>query len=241
MNILITGATSGIGYALTMHYIKNGDKVIALGRNSLVLNQLAQMGAYTIELDISNLNAVREKFKNIEIRFVDIAILNAGVCEYLDVKHFDAQLVKRVIDVNLLGLANMLEVILPLVRKSSVRQIVGVASLAGYLPITRAQAYGASKVAVDYFLESLAIDLASEKIDVTVINPGFVQTPLTAKNDFSMPFCLDVDTAINRIISGIEKKATEIHFPYRLSLTMKFLKLLPRRWWRWIGQRLIKK
>ena len=109
--------------------------------------------------------------------------------------------------------------------------------MAYYLPLSRAEAYGASKAAANYLLETLAIDLIPEKILVTVVNPGFVKTPLTAKNDFPMPFALEVDEAVRIIKNGILRKKSEIHFPYHLTLIIKFLSLLPRSWWRILGQK----
>ena len=239
MNILITGATSGIGLSLAKSYLADGHKVIAVGRNTKILNELLDLGIYTVELDLVDLNKSRDKFKLIANDFecIDVAILNAGNCEYLDVASFDASLIKRVFDANIISLANSIEGVLPLLRKSKNAHLVGVASMSLYLPLSRAEAYGASKIAANYMLEALAIDLASEKILVTVVNPGFVKTPLTAKNDFPMPFALEVDIAVSIIKKGIMNKKIEIHFPYRLSLIIKFLSLLPRSWWRVLGQK----
>ena len=239
MNILITGATSGIGLGLAKSYIADGHRVIALGRNATVLNELSLLGVYTVELDLVDLEKSREKFINIakDFEYIDLAILNAGNCEYLDVANFDASLIKRVFDANIISLANSVEGVLPLLRKSKIPHLVGVASMSLYLPLSRAEAYGASKAAANYMLETLAIDLASEKILVTVVNPGFVKTPLTAKNDFPMPFALEVDAAVSIIKKGILNKKIEIHFPYRLTLIIKLLSLLPRSWWRVLGQK----
>jgi short-subunit dehydrogenase len=239
MNILITGATSGIGLLLAKSYLKDGHKVIAIGRNIAVLDELSKLGIYTVAIDLVDLELVREKFKAISADFecIDIAILNAGNCEYLDVQNFDASLIRRVFDANIISLANSIEAVLPLLRKSKVRHLVGVASMAGYLPLSRAEAYGASKAAANYMLETLAIDLVQDKILVSVVNPGFVKTPLTAKNDFPMPFALEVDAAVKIIKNGILRQKAEIHFPYRLTLIIKLLSLLPRSWWRILGQK----
>ena len=239
MDVLITGATSGIGQALALSYVLDGHNVIAIGRNKEALEELSSHGIFTLQLDLVNLNEVRQQFKLLAIKFssIDIAILNAGTCEYLDSKNFYAALVKRVVDANLISLANSIEAVLPLIRKSATKHLVGVASMAGYLPLSRAEAYGASKAAANYLLETLAIDLRDENICVSVVNPGFVKTPLTAKNDFPMPFAVEVDTAVEYIKSGIAKRKAEIHFPYRLSLIIKFLSLFPRSWWRVLAQK----
>lgn len=242
MNILITGATSGIGRGLAINYAAAGHNVIAIGRNKIALDELTTLGVTCIQLDLVNLDAVREQSVklNITLEHLDLAILNAGNCEYLDVQAFDAALIKRVFDANIISFANSLELVLPLLRKSNAPHLVGVASIAGYLPLSRAEAYGASKAALIYFLDTLAIDLAKENILVTTVNPGFVKTPLTAKNDFPMPFAINVETATNIIQRGIEQKKIEIHFPYRLTLIIKLLGLLPRRLWRYLGKFLVR-
>ena len=239
MNILITGATSGIGRGLALSYIKEGHKVIAIGRNSHALAELALHGIYTIQLDLVDLSAVRGAFANLAADFpaLDIAILNAGNCEYVDVHHFDAAMIKRVMDANVVSLANSIELVLPLLKQSTIKHLVGVVSMAAYLPLSRAEAYGASKAAANYMLESFAIDFKQDGISVSVVNPGFVKTPLTAKNDFPMPFALELDDAVRIIKQGIANKKVEIHFPYRLTILMKVFSLLPRVLWRKLGQK----
>lgn len=239
MKVLITGATSGIGLSLVKLYKSLNCEVIAVGRNTQVLSELAQLGIDTMTLDLLDLAACRNQIKLLEQKhsFIDLAILNAGNCEYVDCENFDAELVKRVFDANVITLANSIECVLPLLRKSTQAHLVGVASMANYVPLSRAEAYGASKSAVNYLLESLAIDLLPENIAVTVVNPGFVKTPLTAKNDFPMPFALEADEAAKIIHRGIVNKKNEIHFPYRLSIPMKIFALLPRGLWRKFAQK----
>lgn len=242
MNILITGASSGIGRGLAISYAAAGHNVIAIGRNKVALDELATLGISCIQLDLVNLDAVREQSAQLSttLNNLDLAILNAGNCEYLDVHAFDASLIKRVVDANVISFANSLELVLPLLRKANNPHLVGVASIAGYLPLSRAEAYGASKAAIIYLLDTLAIDLAKENILVTTVNPGFVKTPLTAKNDFPMPFSIDINAATKIIQRGIAQKKIEIHFPYRLTCIIKLLGLLPRSWWRYLGKFLVR-
>jgi short-subunit dehydrogenase len=229
MNILITGATSGIGYQLAIDYVEQLHNVIVMGRNKSILAELARKGCNAIEIDISNYEDCQKKFNEIsqQVPCLDIVILNAGICEYIDTKNFTASIFKKTYDINIMGLVNCIEFTLPLIRKSQIRHLVGTASLSQYLPFYRASAYGSSKIAIDYILNSLAVDLSPEKIHVSVINPGFVKTPMTNKNDFNMPFIINVTDASIAIRKGIANKSIDIHFPKKLSYLLKFFNILP--------------
>lgn len=237
MNILITGATSGIGRSLAIKYANLGHRVFALGRNVNEMENLAPNSIYAIKTDVTKVDSIKVAYEQIisQVTSLDLVIFNAGTCEYIDINNLNGQIFKDVMNVNFFGITNCLEYFLPLLRKSPKPHLVGVASMAYYLPFSRAEAYGASKAAVNYLFESLAIDLFSQGIDITIVNPGFVKTPLTNKNDFAMPFLVDVDTATDLIINGIKKRKAEISFPKKLSIPMKILRLLPRTWWRKLG------
>lgn len=238
LTVLITGATSGIGKEVAIQYAKFGHKVFAVGRNSTVLNELYdQFAIYPICADITSMTELNHAQIQIKqhIDKIDLLILNAGTCEYVDPNNFSNSLFRRVMETNFFGTVNCLEVFLPLLRKSLKPHLVGVVSMAYYLPLSRAEAYGASKAALNYLFETLAIDLKAHNIDVTVVNPGFVETPLTKRNDFPMPFTVSVVEAAQVIIRGIEKRKPEICFPRRLTIPMKLLSFLPRNLWRRFG------
>ena len=238
MNILITGATAGIGRQLALEYAKNGHKIFALGRNQLVLNELANNSLIIpLAADITSIDELMKAAQYVLsiAQHLDLVILNAGTCEYVDVNKFSALLFKRVMDINFIGAVNCLEVFLPLLKKSIQPHLVGVSSMSYYLPLSRAEAYGASKAALNYLFESLAIDLRQYNIDVTVVNPGFVKTALTQQNDFPMPFIIPVEEAARIIVNGIYKRKAEICFPSKLTIPMKLLSWLPRGLWRKLG------
>ena len=239
MNILITGATSGIGRVLAIKYAKLGHTVFGLGRNATALENLSTHGVYAVNTDVTQIDTIKLAYEHIinKVICLDLIILNAGTCEYIDVNSLNSQVFKDVMNVNFFGVTNCLECFLPLLRKSSHPHLVGVASMAYYLPLSRSEAYGASKAAVNYLFESLAIDLAHQNIEVTVVNPGFVETPLTSRNDFKMPFLVSVDKATDLIMNGIKNRDAEILFPKKLTISMKLLALLPRKLWRKIAQR----
>ncbi|WP_160061552.1 SDR family NAD(P)-dependent oxidoreductase [Psychromonas sp. L1A2] len=222
--ILITGATSGIGYSLFEQYSEQGEQVIACGRNQQQLSSMGNVAFKTCCFDITDQQAIEEASRTIES--LDVLILNAGNCRYIDdAKHFDGELFADVIQTNLISLGWLLQYLLPKVKKGG--QVVFVSSSATLLPFQRSEAYGASKAGVDYLAKSLKLDLIKEEIDVTLIHPGFIKTPLTDKNDFSMPFLLSSDEAASRIITAIEKRRSYAHFPKRLTLLLKAISLLP--------------
>lgn len=237
--VLITGATSGIGEALCEHYQALNYHVIACGRNQQKLDCLATNPAVTsIALDLCDEQQVMQKFNNLQS--LDLVILNAGSCEYIDdAKHFDGQLFARVMNANVISMGYCLAALLPKIPSGG--QIALVGSSASYLPFSRAQAYGASKAAVAYLAKTLALDLKDKKIDVSLISPGFVKTPLTDKNDFEMPMQITAQQAAVEIVKGLEKRIFDIHFPKKFTFILKTLSLLPDSWWQVISTRMLKK
>jgi short-subunit dehydrogenase len=227
--ILITGATSGIGESLFNQYANEGQQVIACGRNQEKLERLSDKAYQTCQFDMTDKAQIKEAA--LQIKELDVLILNAGNCRYIDdAKHFDGELFADVINTNLISTGWLLEYLLPKVKKGG--QIVFVSSSATLMPFPRSEAYGASKAGIDYLANSLRLDLVKENISVTLIHPGFIKTPLTDKNDFSMPFLLSSDEAATRIQSAIKKRKNYAHFPKRLTLLLKLFSFLPSIIWR---------
>jgi short-subunit dehydrogenase len=227
MTTLITGATSGIGEKLALKYAQQGEAIIACGRNEEKLSTLAQhTNIQTCQFDITDLKGIQKA--TAEHAQYDRIILNAGNCEYIDdAKNFDSALFERVVTTNLLSVGYCLEAMLPKVKPGG--HVILVSSSVTYLPLPRSQAYGASKAGVTYLAKTLAIDLTD--IDVTLVHPGFVQTPLTDKNDFPMPMAVSATKAADIMMKGIDKRRKEIHFPYRFTLILKALRVLPLPLW----------
>lgn len=232
-HVLITGATSGIGKSLAELYASKGYSVYACGRNKQKLDELKKRGGI-IPLQFDQLNSSETKAVLGNLEPIDIAIFNAGDCEYIDdALHFDADMFKRVIDINLTSVGTLLQQVLPqLNRETDTAQLVLVGSSASMVPFTRAQAYGASKAGIAYLADSLYIDLKPQNIDVSLVLPGFIETPLTDKNDFNMPFLMSSDEAAERIYKGIAKRKRHIAFPKRLIWSLRFASCLPATWWR---------
>lgn len=229
MAILITGASSGIGLALAQHYCGQGEKVYACGRNLEKLEQAFARESNVIPLcfDITEKSQVLQVAEGLED--IQTLILNAGDCEYFEsVVPFDSAKFERMIKVNTISLAYCLEAFLH--KLPSGGQLVFVSSSAHLVPFPKAQGYGASKAACSYLAQSLAVDLVSHGIDVTLVEPGFVKTPLTAKNAFSMPFLVTAHQAANIIASGIAKRKSIIRFPTALMASLHILSQLPVKW-----------
>jgi short-subunit dehydrogenase len=163
---------------------------------------------------------------------LDIAVLNAGTCEYLEIADYDSSVIEANMMTNVVGTARSLDIALPALRatraKGKPATLVIVSSSAWWFPFARAEGYGASKAALTYFAHALRADLSAEGIDVVVVSPGFVKTPLTDRNDFPMPFIISSEDAASRIVKGLERGKTEIAFPRRFTWLLKALGALPQ-------------
>lgn len=236
--ILITGASSGIGRQLALDYAADGWQVVACGRDPRKLAEALQSIDFELcVFDMQDKDAIHAAVDHLTP--FDAVLLNAGNCEYIDdAMQFDAELFARVVSINLLGTANCLPAILPRINNGG--RLAVVSSSVSFLPLPRSEAYGASKAGLDYLVRTLAIDLAPHNIAVSLIRPGFVDTPLTQKNDFPMPGKVTVKTASQVIRKGIAKGKSEISFPFRLISALRLLSWLPNGLWRRLSQRLVR-
>lgn len=238
LHILITGATSGIGKQLTKDYLLENHYVYAVGRDDEALAELKSLGADTIDLDLMNREKVLAAFD--KISEVDLAICGAGMCEYLDMPNFDSAAFMRVMSVNMGTLSHAVEGVLPKLIASKGR-LVGIGSASAYVPFARAEAYGSSKAAIHYLMKTLQISLAPYDVAVSLVVPGFVETPMTKQNDFPMPFIQTPEQASQAIRDGIESGHEVIEFPKKLTLPLKALGTLPDLVWQQVSEKLNKK
>lgn len=246
--IWLTGATSGIGEALAQQLLAEGHQVALSARSKDKLDALCagRENAIALPLDITDHDAVLAAGETLRARLgaLDLVLLNAGTCEYLDMPDFDMALIERVLTPNLYGTLYGVEAALPLLRAARQAgrpaRLAATSSASAYLPLPRAEAYGASKAAISHFLESLRLDLHREGIGVSIIHPGFVKTPLTERNDFPMPMRIGVEQAAEAILDGLARGRLDIHFPRRFTYLVKLIGILPPTLRRAIGLRLIR-
>lgn len=238
--VLITGATSGIGQQLALDYLQAGWQVLACGRNPDKLVALKQQSAQpehcqTLSFDVTEREAVLAAGQKLQ-QALDLVILNAGTSLYIDdAKHFDSERFSRLMQTNLLGVAYCLEAFTQHIPRGGQLALVG--SSAYLFPFTRAEAYGASKAAIAYLAQSLSLDLKAHEIQVSLITPGFVKTPLTDQNDFPMPMRISVERATADIRRGLAQRKALISTPASFVLGLRLLNRLPYSLQLWLAQR----
>ncbi len=241
--IWITGASSGIGRELALQLAAAGHTVIASARTTESLTALAQEASgkvLPLALDVTDetqMLALEGRLRALTQR-LDLCVVNAGACEYLDVWDLNVDQLRQVFDVNTTGAVSTVKAALPLMQGAEPARLVAVSSMSTLIPFGRAQAYGASKAAMEYFFRCCEIDLANSNIDVTIVRPGFVDTPLTQRNTFKMPFLIEPPEAARRMIAGIEAGQRMVAFPRRLNAVLQVLRYTPFLWSRWLGPKM---
>jgi short-subunit dehydrogenase len=230
----ITGASTGIGAATAKKLASEGWQVMATARSKDKLESMAAESAGKIHAcpcDVTDPQAVSETVKQIEEGHgsIDLAILNAGTYVPETAQSFTAENFDAHMKLNVSGVAYCLEAVLPGMLQRDAGHIAFVASVAGYRGLPRAMSYSPSKAAVIKLAESLAIECIGTGIKVQVVNPGFIKTPLTDKNDFYMPMLMDVDVAAGKLAKGLKARRFEIIFPWAFAMFLKVIGLLPDR------------
>jgi short-subunit dehydrogenase len=229
--VWITGASTGIGRGLALSFAAHGYKVAVSARSADKLRELeaASPKIKAFPLDVTNAAAVNATVDAIELEFgtIGLAILNAGVWQPMTASHFDLDKAKASMDVNYIGVINALAPVMRAMIERTHGHIALVSSVAGYRGLPKGAAYAPTKAALISLAESLYADLKLKGVAMTVINPGFVATPMTEPNTFPMPFLISTDEAVTAIRRGLDRGAFEIVFPGRMALMMKTLRVLP--------------
>ncbi len=240
--VWITGASTGIGRDLALSFARDGCTVAVSARSGGKLAELAGLSpnirAYPV--DVTDTAAVAKTATDIarELGAIDLAVLNAGVWHPMTASSYHLEHAKSSIAVNYTGVINALD---PVMRAMIARErghIALVSSVAGYRGLPMSAAYGPTKAALINLAESLYGDLKRKGVTMTVVNPGFVATPMTEVNTFPMPFIVTAGQAVAAIRRGLERGQFEIVFPGRMALLMKTLRLLPYAVFFWVAARI---
>jgi NAD(P)-dependent dehydrogenase (short-subunit alcohol dehydrogenase family) len=229
--VWVTGASTGIGREIALQLAGTGIKVAASARDAGSKDKLAELGTgiTAYPLDVTNAAAVAETIDNIEENLgqIDLAIFCAGTYEAVNSESIDPEKFTFMMATNYMGVVNCLAGLLPKMQKRKQGHISWIASVAGYRGLPQAAAYGPTKAALINLAESLKPELALQGIAISVINPGFVETPMIANNDFPMPFLIKPQDAARRTISGLAKGKFEIAYPTRFVAILKLARILP--------------
>lgn len=227
-HVWIIGCSTGIGEALARELHSQGVHLILSARSEDKLNALNKdlSGAHqVIPLDAGDAKSLNEASKKIE-KLDSVIFLAVAYAPHSDKPH-DIDFVHKMINVNLGGAFNTVYAVRDRFEKQGYGHIALCGSVAGYRGLPNGQPYCATKAAIINYAESLKIELETKNIKVQVINPGFVKTPLTDKNKFSMPMIIETEDAAKALAKGLSSNCFEIHFPKKFTFIMKFLRLFP--------------
>lgn len=231
--VWVIGASTGIGAACGQLLADVGARVAFSARSSDKLRAAAGQApnALAVALDVTDRASVGAACERIVAEWggVDLVLVVAGGYNEMRADTFDLAAANAMIDLNLRGVFTCLDVVLPLLLGQGHGGIGVVASVAGYSGLPKALVYGPTKAALINLSESLFLDLRPRGIGVYLINPGFVDTPLTANNDFKMPALMTAESAAGAMVDGIERGHFHIHFPKRFSNWLRLARLLPYR------------
>ena len=233
--VLITGASSGIGRGLALELARRGAKLGLVARRAELLEEIVSEiekengKAIALAADVQDAAATRNVADQLRAEFgpIDILIANAGIGTTTDAAELDAAEVARIFGVNVIGAASSVSAVVPEMVKRGSGQLVAISSIAAYRGLPKSASYGASKAALSSFFESLRLDLKPKGIEVTIIHPGFIKTPLTAGRKAQMPYLMELDYAVKKIIHAIEKKRKSYAFPWQLASIVRLGMLMP--------------
>lgn len=239
--VWLVGASSGIGQATASALHHLGAKVVVSARNEAALAKFVAQhpGATALPLDVTNQDAVQSATRAIMQRagHLDLVMYCAGYYKPMRATEFSLKEVLKHQDVNQTGAWYVLDAVLPILQAQGSGHISLVASVAGYRGLPQSLAYGPTKAALQHMADTLYLDLHDRGLGVSIINPGFVATPLTSQNEFDMPALLTPTQAAQAIVHGWAKGQFEIHFPKRFTLWLKLMSHLPH----WLYFKLVRR
>src|ERR1041385_8976085 len=233
--VLITGASSGIGRALGTELARRGASVELLARRRDLINGVVEeiegFGGRALALPADVTHADQVKAAACELRrhfgYIDVLVANAGIGGTTYAVELCEKEVAQLIRINVLGVVNSVTAVTPHMIKRGSGHLVAISSLAAYRGLPKSAAYCASKAAVSALFESLRLDLEPRGIAVTIIHPGFIKTPLTAGRDAQMPFLMELNEALDKIVGAIEKRKKSYAFPWQLAAIVRTGMVMP--------------
>lgn len=243
--VMITGASSGIGRGLALEIASRGAHLGLLARREELLNELAteararNVKAVTASADVRDATAIRaaaDRFRN-ELGPIDVLIANAGIGTADHALQLAPDHAAEVIGINVLGAVNSVAAVAPEMVERGHGRLVAISSLAAYRGLPKSAAYCASKAALTAYFESVRIDLRKTGVGVTIIYPGFIKTALTSGRVSKMPYLMELDYAVKKIVSAIEKEKKTYAFPWRLATFVRSGLLMPAGIYDWIAER----
>jgi NAD(P)-dependent dehydrogenase (short-subunit alcohol dehydrogenase family) len=231
--VWVLGASQGIGQAIARALLTRGARVALSARNRQALDALAAAAppgaTLVLPLDVTRPETITAGFASLCSQWgaLDLALIVAGTHRPMRAWELSDEAARMLVETNLMGVLNTLSAIVPGMLSQGGGGIGIVSSVAGYRGLPTALIYGATKAALINLAETLYLDLRPRGISVYLINPGFVRTPLTDRNEFNMPALISAEEAAQKTLAGIERGSFEIHYPKRFTSAMKLLRLLP--------------
>ena len=241
----IIGASFGIGRSLAEILAKEGAQLILSGRTETALKALKDslpMNNHIVSpLDVGDEENLSKVFDHLKGDSIDIDCIIYCAGTYHPGAFLEGSIVdfEQILDTNFMGAVRLLHVVESHYSKNKPCQIVFVGSVAGYSGLPNANVYGPSKAALLNFCEGMKVELEHKGIDIRIVSPGFVSTRLTDKNQFPMPFIISPEKAARYIIKGLETYAFQIDFPKKMSLFLRFLRLLPYPFYFWFARKIL--
>jgi short-subunit dehydrogenase len=250
--VLITGASSGIGRGLALELAARGAKLGLVARRKEVLDEIveecsAQSNRNADQVpqivalagNVQDDQSMRDAADRLRAKLgkIDVLIANAGIGGNDDPARLDAAKFANVINTNVIGVSNSVAAVVPDMVKRGSGQLVVISSLAAYRGLPKSASYCASKAAVSAMFESLRLDLKPRGIDVTIIHPGFIKTPLTAGRQAKLPWFLELEPAVKKMVNAIEKRKKSYAFPWQLAMVVRSGMIMPSALYDWIASR----
>jgi NAD(P)-dependent dehydrogenase (short-subunit alcohol dehydrogenase family) len=230
--VWLIGASSGIGLATAKALHAAGARVVVSARKAELLQQFVDThpGAQAVVMDVSDTAAIAEAAKYVQThQGLDVVMYCAGYYQAMRATDYSLVEMQRHLDVNYTGALRVLDAVLPTLIANSAGHLSFISSVAGFRGLPQSLAYGPTKAALINLAETLFYDLTPHGVGVSLINPGFVETPLVAANEFPMPAIISPAQAAQEILKGWHKGDFHIHFPKRFTRVLLLLRLLPYR------------